>query len=477
MNVLLVVPPEQYFIESYVTKKLDKGREFRQKLGILAVAGYLRSAGGVTPRIVDSLADGLTLDDLKDLFQQEQPDIVGFSVLTFNILDCLEVTKVIGEVSPSTKICFGGFHPTLYPSETLMLPGVDFVVFGEGEITFTELASVLSQSSNNNEKSLAEIDGLGWKDVSGKPIINKPRKIIAKLDTLPMLAHDLIDLDKYSVVLADDSKVASTQTSRGCPSKCTFCDIRLTRYRFRSAENVLAEIVFLKGLGIKEIFIIDDTFTINKQRVMELCNLLIKEKVEIKFKMSSRVDTVDQEMLDKLAEAGCYRIHYGVESGSQRLLDYLEKDVTLEQVVSAFEKTKRAGIETFAYMMIGIPTETKQDMDESMRFVNKLQPDHVNYSICTPFPKTKMYEMALKNSPDMDDYWGLFAKKPSPDFKIRTLNEHFSVEQLRDFQDRALRRFYSSPRRIAKEIYRTRSLKQLLIKAKMGAKLLLPRVG
>ena len=494
MKVFLVVPPELYFIEAYNTKKLDQRREFRQKLGIMAVAGYLREVGGITPTIIDSLADGLSLDDLKKIFQEEQPDIVGFSVLTFNILDCLNVVGVINEVSPATKVCFGGFHPTIQPMETLVLPGVDFIITGEGEVTFTELVHYLRDfrtgKTNNSSKipildptdftvekkeGISAIDGLGWKDEKGNPILNVPRKAVLKLDTFPYPAHDLIDLDKYSLVLAEESKVASIQTSRGCPSKCTFCDMRLTKYRYRSAEHVLEEIIFLKKLGIKEFFILDDTFTINKNRLYKLCNLMIEKKINIKYKISSRVDKVNEELLSLLAASGCYRIHYGIETGSQRLLDYLEKGVTVEQSINAIKMSRKAGIETLAYMMIGIPTETPEEIEETIKFVDRLQPDRVNYSICTPFPKTKLYQMALEVDPTMEDYWTEFAKNPNPNFKIRTLNEYLTRDELRVIQDRALRRFYFSPRRLAKEIYHTRSFNQLALKAKIGIRFLLPR--
>ena len=506
MKVFLLVPPELYFIEAYNTKKVDQRREFRQKLGLMAIAGYLRTVGGITPTIIDSLADGLSLDDLRKVFKEEKPDIVGFSVLTFNILDCLDVVKIINEVSPETKVCFGGFHATLQPQETLALPGVDFIVTGEGEITFTELVLFLkdypsgktkklnnleeisgkannknipvldiADSSTEKKEGFAAIDGLGWIDQKGNLMFNPPRKAVLKLDTFPYPAHDLINLDKYSLVLAEESKVASIQTSRGCPSKCTFCDIRLTKYRYRSAEHVLSEMQFLKGLGIKEFFILDDTFTINRNRLFKLCNLMIQSKVNVKYKISSRVDKVDQELLDVLAASGCYRIHYGIETGSQRLLDYLEKGVTVQQNIDAIKMTKKAGIESLAYMMIGIPTETREEIQETIEFVDKLQPDRVNYSICTPFPKTKLYQMALEADPSMEDYWTEFAKNPDPNFKIRTLNEYVTKEELRDIQDKALRKFYFSPRRLAREIYHTKSFSQLALKAKVGMRFLLPR--
>ena len=476
MNILLIVPPEQYFIESYVTRKLDKGREFRQKLGIMYVAGAVRDTLGITPKIVDCLADGLDLNGLKTLVKSEKPDLACFSVLTFNLLDCLESARAIKEASPATKVCFGGFHVSIYPMETLKLDGVDYVVFGEGEETFPELVECLKESANSPiYEKLKGIDGIGFFSDEGKPVINRERKAIGKLDQLPMPAHDLIDMSKYTVVLADEATVGAIQTSRGCPSKCVFCDIRMTRYRYRTEKHVMEEIKLLKTMGIKEFFVLDDTFTINRKRVMRLCELMIQENTGVRYKISSRIDKIDEEMLEALAKSGCYRIHYGIESGSQRVLDFLEKEITIEQIEEVVAMTKRAGIEVFAYMMVGIPTETEADMEESFKLIRRIMPNHVNYSICTPFPATLLYRQALEKSDFEGDYWHEFAKNPHPDFKIRTMNEYFDEPQLRQIQDRALRHFYSSPKVILREVIRTRSLKQLLVKIRLGLRLLLPR--
>jgi len=476
MKVMFIVPPEQHFIESYVTKKLDKGREFRQKLGIMYVAGAMRDSTGIVPQIVDCLADGYGLEDLKNLAHEEKPDLVGFSVLTFNLLDCLEAATAIKSVSPDTKVCFGGFHVSIYPLETLNLPNVDYVVIGEGEITFPDfIKCLMTHDQIPAVDALREIDGLGFIDSHGKAVINKSRKPIGKLDELPMPAHDLIDISRYTVVLANESSVAAIQTSRGCPSKCVFCDIRMTRYRYRSEENVLEEIKVLKNMGIKEFFFLDDTFTINRQRVIRLCELLIQENMGIRYKISSRIDRIDDEMLDYLARSGCYRIHYGIESGSQRMLDFLQKEITIEQIKRIIEMTKKAGIEVFAYMMVGIPTETREDIEESFKLIRQIMPDHVNYSICTPFPATHLYNQTLENGQLKKDYWLEFAKNPKSDFKIRTLNEHFNERELRRIQDKAIRHFYSSPKIIVREIVRTKSLKQLMVKARLGIRLLIPR--
>lgn len=393
-------------------------------------------------------------------------------MLTFNILDCLEAVPVVRKAAPAARICFGGFHPSIYPNETIDLPAVDVIVFGEGEITFAEYVRAIAEGDEGPAR-LGFIYGLGWKDADGRPVLNPPRPAATRTayDSFPMPAHDLLDIEKYSVVMSDADKTASIQTSRGCPGKCVFCDIRMTQYRYRSASRILEEIKFLHGLGVREFFVLDDTFTANKKRVKELCAALAEADLGIKFKISARIDTVDAEILESLAKAGCYRIHYGVETGSQRLLDYLEKGITLDQVRAAFRLTREAGIEPLAYMMLGVPTETEDEVWQSIRFVEEIEPYHVSWSVCTPFPKTRLYEMQLAAT-GMTDYWGEFARAPYPDFKIRTMNENMSGERLRQLQSQALRHFYASPRRILRELARTGSFRQLLRKAKVGMTIL-----
>ncbi len=475
-KVFFIVPPVSHYLQANVAETIEIGREFRQKLGLLMVAAHLRDIGGITPRIIDCPADDLSLDELETLLARERPDVVGFSVLTFTLLDCLEVVTRLKRRCPETRVCFGGFHPTLYPAETLALPGVDFVVVGEGEVTFTELVSALTVPTDRHAAVLAAISGLGWTDAGGARHLNRPRPILSRdaFNALPLPAHNLLDITKYGVVMADAARVASIQTSRGCPGRCTFCDIRSTPYRYRDPETILREVRMLKGLGVEELFFIDDTFTGNRTRVLALCDALIAERIGLRFKISARVDTVDPVMLERLRQAGCYRIHYGVESGVQRLLDYLDKGVTLDHIRHAFAITRQAGIETYAYIMFGIPTETLDEIRTTRRFVDELKPNHVNFSVCTPFPKTKLYEMQLEASPGATDYWGEFARTPHFGFSIPTMAGQLPIHLLRQEQNQALRRFYGRPDRILRELWRIRSLRQLSLKVAMGARILLP---
>jgi len=470
MKVLLLIPPELYLIESYTSEKITKTREFRPKLGILCIAGYLRDKTGVVPVIIDCPTDGFTIDQIEGIIEKCNPDIVGMSVLTFNLLDCLEAANRIKHKNKNIKICFGGFHPTLYPRETCELEPVDFVVIGEGEETFSEL--IMHLSSERMLSNIGEIDGLAWKDSDGTVIINSPRNLIDDLDKLGLPAHDLIDISKYSHALSSGAYTAYIQTSRGCPFNCRFCDMRMTKFRSRSVGHVFHEIRVLLERGVKEIFFLDDTITVNKKRLISLCQMLLHEKIKIKYKISSRVNTIDEEMLYYLKKSGCVRIHFGVESGSQRILNTLQKGITIEQIIHAFDITKRSGMATYAYLMIGIPTETADDLTETLSLVRRIRPDYVTYSICTPFPKTQMYQDLLHEGYYRSDYWLEFAQNPTPSFKTQYANEFFLPEQLRKIQDDVMAQFYSRSDFLFKELIRTRSLKQLARKIKLGYQLL-----
>lgn len=473
MRVLFVVPPQDNFIESYVTRKLDKDRELRPKLGLLYVAGALRQSLGITPVIVDCLAEGLGLEGLEARLRQERPDVVGLSVLTFNLLDCLAVARAVRRACPAARVCFGGHHVSLYPKETLSFPEVDWVVVGDGEEAFCGLVSAWQKGG----AGLAAVRGAGWKDAEDRPVFNevRPHAESPSLDGLPMPAHDLLDLGKYTMVVSGEGGVAAVQSSRGCPGRCSFCDMRLSRFRFRSPDHVLRELLWLKELGAKEFFFVDDTFTVRRDRVLEICRKMTEAKLGLPYKVSARVDRIDEEMIAALARSGCYSIHYGVESGSQRVLDILQKGVTVDQIRQAFRLTKAAGLRSFAYMMLGVPGETLEEMEQSISFVKELSPDHANYSICMPLPGTPFYEAALRDGVLKSDFWLEYARAPKPGLKLPVINGQLDEAALRALQDRAMRRFYSSFTTILRELGRTRSLSQLWVKARIGLRLLTPR--
>ncbi len=222
MNIFFVIPPSSSRLGSYAYDAANKAEVPRIWVGILYVAATLRQRLGITPRIIDAPASGLAIDDVELLVANEKPDVVSLSVLTFNLMECLQVAAVIKKVSPRTVVCFGGWHPTLYPLETLGLGLVDYVVIGEGEETFSELVGILRSNREPDEGALKAIAGIGFLNAFGNAVITTPRSPVANLDDIPFPAYDLIDLKQYSNILADTSDNISILTTRGAPIPVLF---------------------------------------------------------------------------------------------------------------------------------------------------------------------------------------------------------------------------------------------------------------
>jgi radical SAM superfamily enzyme YgiQ (UPF0313 family) len=473
VKVLFIVPPETHSIESSVPKQLESGKGFYPKLGLLSVAAHLEQVGGLRPSFIDCPADGIGYSELERRLRADPPDLVGISTLTFNLIDAMLAVQTVKRAAPNARVCMGGQHVNLYPLETLGLDGIDFVIAGEGERPFTELVRVLDRGAS--AAALDAIPGLGWKN--GGLRLSPARDLVANLDELPFPARHLIELDHYSHMIGRGKRIATIQSSRGCPAGCTFCDIRKTRFRERSPENVRAEILELVERGVDDLFFVDDTITINKKRMFALCELLAAKGPKINFKISARVDTVNPELLAALKRAGCYRIHYGVESATQRLLDYMEKGSNLNKIRRAFQWTRAAGIGAFAYMMIGIPTETYDEMMASVDLAIELDPEYAQFSICTPYPKTELYFRMLKDGYIPADYWQAFAEHPTEDFRVRFWNADFSEDRLREIQAECHQRFYGRLKVLAREALRIRSLGHLRSKVQIGANILLKRIN
>jgi len=474
MKILFLVPPETITIESSVPKMLEGGKGFYPKLGLMYVASYYEKVTGNTPVFIDCPPEKYSIEEMLQKIREIKPDLIGMSIMTFNLLDAMEAAKEIKRENPNIKICLGGPHVNLYPKETLGLPEIDYVVFGEGEPIFTKLATTLESEGPNADK-LSKINGLGWKQ-EDQININPASTDLLDLNELPFPARHLVDVSRYEHIIGEGQQFFTIQATRGCPAACTFCDIRKTKFRERSPENVVREIEEIVAMGVDDLFFVDDTITINKKNLIETCDLMVKRGLKINYKISARVDTVSPELLAALKRSGCYRIHYGIESASERHLKYLEKGQTSEKVLRACKWTREAGIGYFAYMMIGIPTETKEEMFQTVDFAKKLKPDYAQFSICTPYPKTELYFRMLKDGILPSDHWQDFAENPRSDFKIQFFNKDFTDLELRELQDECHARFYRSPTYLMKQVFKVKSWADFTAKARMGTKIIAARM-
>jgi radical SAM superfamily enzyme YgiQ (UPF0313 family) len=226
------------------------------------------------------------------------------------------------------------------------------------------------------------------------------------------------------------------------------------------------------NLGIREFLIYDDTFTVDKRRVHDICDEIIRRKLDIGWDVRAKVNTIDKDLLKHMKAANCERIHYGVEAGTDRIMKVLRKGITTEETRKVFRMTKEAGIDTLAYFMIGSPSETKEEIRETFKFMQDLDPDYTHITILTPFPATEIYYQGLSSGLYKEDYWKNFALNPSPDFKPLYWTEIFSEEELNSLIVEAYKSFYSRPSYIFRKMIQLRSFAELKRKVKAGFRIL-----
>ncbi|MBN1157004.1 radical SAM protein [Candidatus Woesearchaeota archaeon] len=427
--------------------------------GISYIAAVLRNAGHHV-EILDPTFKGFGYAK-KGLIEKDY-DVLGISTYTKNHEAGLLMAKIAKEHHPSCIVVFGGVHPTILSEETIKDDLVDIVVIGEGEETLLELAERLEK-----KKELKGVKGILYKK-NKKVFRNPPRPLIENLDALPFPARDLLPMHEYlnaklgRAAWAVRQPATSMVSSRGCPFRCTYCSSHLIfgrRVRFRSPQNIIDEIKFLKKeYGLKGLTFVDDTFTLNKKLVTEFCGLLLKEKIKVDWVCNGRVDTVSKEMLRLMKKAGCKVIAFGVESGNQRILDdILHKDITLERVERAFRWCREVGIKTDAYFMLGIPGETLADMKQSIRFAKKIKADVANFAVTNPLPKTELYDIAKKYGKITARRYSDFDYMKRSVFVSDTLNPRL-IEKM---QRQANRRFYLNIGYVWRQLFSIRSLSDL----------------
>jgi radical SAM superfamily enzyme YgiQ (UPF0313 family) len=386
-------------------------KSYDPPLGLLYIAAVLRQSN-INVKILDTSFKG-SLNEVFYEIEKYSPDVIGIYSMTIDMDYAIKISKFAKEKNIISVI--GGPHATMLPYETIKY--FDFVVRGEGEFTFLELIKALE-----SKKDLREISGIIFKR-NDKVIENKLREPIKNLDSLPFPARELIEMEKYINLFywLDEIDInlrgTSLITSRGCPYNCAFCQPTLRklfgeRIRFRSVDNVIKEIeILISDYKINALHFYDDTFTFNKKWIREFCNKI--KRYDVLWDCSTRVDQVNKEILKEMYRAGCRKIEFGVESGSQRILNnILRKGITLKQAEKAIKEAKEVGILTYVFFMIGSPTETIEDIKKTIEFINKTKPNEIIISITTLLPGTYLYTFSeqkniqLRNWREYDYYKG-----------------------------------------------------------------------
>lgn len=422
----------------YLGKKLPP-------LGLSYVAGALEKAG-FKVEMLDNYMLKRPIEDVKQLVAEAQPNIVGITCGSATYRKCLETAKAVKETVPSCKVVVGGWHASYLPDSLLPQPEVDYVVMGEGERAMVELAHYLSDEKPAS--TLADIAGVGYRRNGG--LTKNSPSFIENMDEIPFPARHLLPMHLYDRTIeflkAKPADVMSI--ARGCPFSCAFCETTKlwgNACRTFSPARVLDEVRHMVNeFGTRGIYFINDNFTIKRKVTEQLCDLLKKSGLDLEWVCDTRTDLVNKELLSKMRDAGCKAIWFGVESGSPRILKRINRTITLEQTENAFRLCRQVGIRVASSFMLGFPDETREDLEATRKFADKLDPDWCQFNVFIAYPDSSLYQEILQK--------GIYDRLD--DYLLTVKTNEFDYNSLMEIQRRFFREHNGAPKRVLRRIRR-----------------------
>lgn len=465
VRVALIYPPYGPVKNEPGIKVVKENYGVFPNLSLLYAAGTLENAGAQV-LFIDAQAEGLSLDQTVARLERFRPDFAAYTITTYLFYQSLRWIEAIKAAYPCPVIV-GGVHMSIYPFETMHHRAIDFAVTGEAEQSLVPLVrGILDQ------QPLGEVKGIAFRHPDTDQIVVTPNApALQDVDSAPFPARHLLDNTLYYSFISQYRNFSALITSRGCPYKCIFCEQGAKQFRGRSAKNVVDEIeVGIKEFGIREYDVFDSSFTINRHRVHAICEEILKRKLNFVWSARTRADCVDKDMLRMMAKAGCNRIYYGIESGNEAILRTLLKESDLNQIKEAVSDTKKVGINTFGYFMIGNPGETRESVEQTIRFSQELELDYAQFSKVTPMPATELYTMFLKETGR--DFWREYILDENVDQTIPRPGCELSEAEVLELTREAYMRFYYRPSYMMKALFRMKSAEELRRSAKTAWEML-----
>ncbi len=426
----------------------SKSVQSNLRVGPLYLASYLKGHGHTDVTIIDAAHERLDHRGLANRLKGLSPDLVGISAMTLEFKEVHRLAGLAKESNKKCKVVVGGPYATSSPEYIMRDQNIDFAVIGEGERTMVKLADSLG-----NGNDFSQISGLAYRK-NQSCVVNPAAEMIEDLDSLPFPAWDLIDIKGYfsrfkhhsETPFPSSRNIAPLFTSRGCPYQCTYChNIFGKKIRFRSVQNVIREIeILVNDYGVKEIEIIDDCFNFDIPRAKEICDEIIRRKIKvaISFPNALRVDRMDEELILKLKQAGTHVIFYAIESASPRIQKNIRKNLNLDRARQIIARTIQEGIITCGYFMLGFPTETKEEMLQTIRFAKEEGFHIADFFFLIPQPNTVMFNEILDENLKMRMVDVYTYHKTSVNISGADDRE------LKMMKARAFREFYLRPRQI-----------------------------
>jgi len=393
MRLALVFNPFKYKVHEENLRIVQKYFGMFPPLSLAWIAAIARRAGhDVT--IIDARTLNLSKEETLDRLKEFKPDIMGFMMTTYMFQDTLSWIKYLKKAL-DIPVVIGGYNLRVYPEESISHPEIDYGVVEQGLETVPQLFEALE-----GKRRLEDVVGLVYKR-DGEIKLNPSRRV--DFEDFPFPARDLLPNELYAEFPTERKNFTVMVTSLGCPYGCGFCEAGATEYNPRRPMTVVDEIeeCYIR-YGIREIDIFDYGFTVDKKRAMEICREIKKRGIDILWACRSRVD-IDRELLKEMAEAGCGRIYYGIEAGSQEMLDRVNKGISLDQIKRTVKNTREFGIKALGFFLVGAPGETEKTVKETVRFAKGLDFEYVQFSKCLAKPLTPLWRQMVEETGQ--DYW------------------------------------------------------------------------
>jgi len=463
-KVILVVPPCKDNSAVFPEQEYRQDtRELRMypPLGLAYLAGELVSSG-IPCEIIDAVALSLNSQETSSLIFSKNPSVVGVTVTSFTLQAARALIQELKKIAPALPVVVGGPHVTYWPEAVSDL-GADYGILGDAEVSFRELVESLSGQG----PALSGIRGL-WAKNDSFGVINNGLAVIQDFDSLSFPARKLLPEKKYLFIMNHLGKFATMITARGCLFDCVYCGIPHKKQLYlRSVKNILRELDELAADGYKYINFIDDCFTLNRDRTVDLCGQILKNKIQISWGCSTRADYVDDELLGIMKKAGCYDIRFGVESGVERIRQFsIGKHVSDEVFKQSFQAAKRAGLITAGFFIFGHPQETLQDMHQTVSFAKKLNPHYAVFMLATPIPGSRLFGLSLKEGKFAADIWKKVSlnQEPLPIYAPGKV----TVTDMKILQGKASLGFYLRPASLMLKLKEIKRPQELFFKFRIG---------
>ncbi len=463
-KILLVNPPREHVVKPDLpgTINVDLGEiSSFPPMGLMYLAQAVRQHDrNFSVKILDAVPDKISYGRIAEIAFDYSPQVIGITAHTYTFYDVWKTASELKKRLPGVPIVIGGSHMYIFPRETMTHNCFDFGVSGDGEDVFSGLCGSLYKNIE-----IRSSPGLFIR--KGDEVTGSGTALVSDLDLVKLPAIDLIDHDKYYSTIGQQKAVGTICSSRGCPFRCTFCQVPKVPFRTRSIKNVILEIKEYGKAGVDDFFFFDDLFNMTKGRVVEFCNEVLDNKLKIGFMFRGRIDQIDDEMLELARKAGCHSISVGIEDATDEGLKAIKKNITIKQAFDCVRLIRKYGIRCSTNWIIGFPHhKTAGDLEHLLNTAIKMDSDYAQFSVLQCLPGSEIYEQAVREKGIDPEAWRSYVLNPVDKFEPLIWEKHFTKAELFKFYEHCYKKYYFRLKVFAREMLNLKSADEFLLKVR-----------